>query len=88
MRESRLPARLHAVGDESTAAYLTMDLLPRLHRWKSHHSKMAGPEANARSGAAGAACGYAQALQAAADQTDYRPALPTVLMQHGRPQTG
>lgn len=90
MRESRLPARRQAAGDETTAAYLTMDLRPRLHRWKSHHSKMAGPEptANARSGAAGAACGYAQALQAAADQANYRPALPTVLMQHGRPQTG
>lgn len=80
---NRLPARLKKAGDETTALYLTMDLLPRLHRWKSHHSAMAGPAPTKndarRSG------GYAEALRDAAAQAGHHPALPAVLQQLGRP---
>jgi hypothetical protein len=87
LKESRLPARLKKAGDENTAAYLVFDLLPRLHRWKSHHRAMAGPELADR--ASGSAIGYAQALQAAIERVGYRPALPDkVLVQHGRPGAG
>ena len=93
LRPARLPARLTKAGDETTAAYLALDLLPRLHRWKDQHSAMAGPPqpgGNAAkalgTGDGTAILGFAEALRLAQGETHYAPALPLVHLQYGSPK--